>query len=365
MQLRPLLSSRRMSTFSAESLSEVSSAAECEARGDWAGARQLLDRADEIFAAVPPLRLDVGQRLARVLQLQGDLAAESSQRQRVLEFARGAGAAPAEIARAGCALALCLVRGGRADEAAAVCDAVEAEGVGVAASGLGLVRAVALLSDPSGGGCEAEAALPSAAEAADGTGPWGLLDAERALVLGHCVERSSGDAASASEQFAEAAELSARRLDAGADRVCDAASVHAAAVAAQNTRDALTQALKRVETAVGGGAADPACLDDILWRLAAQHARAGEAVIAEGLFRSSLSNVERRKGKSVFERRLLCDVLREYAGLLERMEWNGETRKGEADDLCARANSIDGEMQATMGSSSVWLERWIVQRFGR
>jgi len=107
--------------------------------------------------------------------------------------------------------------------------------------------------------------------------------------------------------------------------------------------DCLNKAITRFETIDESKEKGLFYLANTLRSLANLRMRKGDGVVAEGLFRSVLSKLNQLP-KSILVADLRVAALRDYAVLLEKMEWNGRSRKPEADKLSLEANMIEKEI---------------------
>mmetsp|Transcript_24056 Transcript_24056/g.33633 ORF Transcript_24056/g.33633 Transcript_24056/m.33633 type:complete len:459 (+) Transcript_24056:52-1428(+) len=136
----------------------------------------------------------------------------------------------------------------------------------------------------------------------------------------------------------------------------------------------LNKAIKRFEAMEEeGGEKGSLYLANALRSLAKLRGRKGDGVVAEGLFRSVLSKLNQFP-KSILEAELRIATLRDYAALLEKMEWNGRSRKPEGDKLFLEASATEQEMfkektgentephNIHIGSIT---DQWLLNAFGR
>jgi len=113
-----------------------------------------------------------------------------------------------------------------------------------------------------------------------------------------------------------------------------------------------------------------------LAQLAACAAAKGEAITAEGLFRSATDGLRQGGPKSAMHRRVMPAALDSFAELLQQLSWNGKRRSAEAEHFMLEAATLRSSLSASLSLSTgseershepqvewIGLEPWYEQSF--
>lgn len=188
--------------------------------------------------------------------------------------------------------------------------------------------------------------LESSLEAAREATPRSAAVGDMLKCAGVHLELVGGDAAGGRERLTSAVRFFEKHHG-GAPEEAAKALVHLGALEGRaGDREASEAHFSRALALLGGvyGDAHPR-LSRALRPLARAYRGFGEPVLAEGLYRSSVDNL-----KAAAEHTPGCDTaqaavelagnLREFAALMDGLEWNGRARTAEADELRAEADAV-------------------------
>eukprot|EP00471_Norrisiella_sphaerica_P004436 CAMPEP_0184482494 /NCGR_PEP_ID=MMETSP0113_2-20130426/4056_1 /TAXON_ID=91329 /ORGANISM="Norrisiella sphaerica, Strain BC52" /LENGTH=377 /DNA_ID=CAMNT_0026862257 /DNA_START=338 /DNA_END=1471 /DNA_ORIENTATION=+ len=374
-----------MSSFSVDDIPEVKEAHECATRSDWGGAVQLLERANQVLGSVPELQLLTQTRLANIHQLKGDLAKEISARKAVL--AAAINLEPKKKYSSAHALSIALLRAGEIDRALVYCleplqDIEELEEETEAK----LVASIILAHHPTRH-VEVSGVLDSISDTINEAnshfscaremirGRYLLLTSDEDAA--HVSLRPSDDVVDAFRRAEEFAPVDSPEI-LGVASACSGGLLKGLnpGVSTGDSGDGMFyegQMLRDLEASLNKavqsfdkleGDRSTYYLANTLRKLANVKKLKGDGVISEGLFRSVLSKLNSLP-KTVFRAQLEAQTTHDYASLLEKMEWNGRSRKSEADKLLAQVPSEGGSTETghylNYGST---LDQWIMNTFG-